>query len=595
MRTFYLWVCMVAIFWLPQARASATSIQPAPIALSQLGADLGAPHITVRENVPRSRSIDSVVSDGTPFTQTFDPSKAYDLDEQSATWLHFRVLASDKSSSIGWTLGLSKPYIDRVEFYQKDVRGAWQMQAAGDHIAHTQWPQQSLNPQFPLAVMAAGVHDFYLKVQGDIPVHFAVQLQRTDTLNAHSQNRFLLGGVLLGVCALMLAYSLVLALSVRQKVYGWYALFVGLSCLATSSHMGLAKYALWPDATTWPEYATYCLVMLGIVAQLQFSRTILLSRAEPSRWHSVLSLTMMMNFVALVLFLLSDNPVHRMMLYALVASACATLAIGLVLRALRQGNQAAWLWLVAYAPLMICVSVASLDNFGFAVNGMPYDAPLYALLFEASVLLVALHLHAKSQQATSVRRSLLDSIDPHTGFVPSRSFAAMAQALWDTTRLNNSELAVAYVEATSYAAAHSQSHIVRMLRTVARDGDTVAHVDKNLYAVLMPGRIVGTDLMNRLSRLVALGLMAVKDLSAGSAVQFRIVASTSAAFAGPWPALDASLRAKLDDPNGWSRKSIRYVRLRSPDDATPDTDLAGLSQLWQAATEESARLDAVKA
>jgi 7TM diverse intracellular signalling/7TMR-DISM extracellular 2 len=611
MRNFYLSVCLATSLWLAYASANATDVAPTapvvsapaqaapalPVDLSQLGSQLGLPALTIRENLPRDLSIEQIASEPALFTQAFDPSIAYALGEQSATWLHFRVLADDTPSPTGWTLELSKPYIDRAEFYQKNAQGTWQMQAAGDRIAHAQWPLQGLNPQFALPVMAAGVHDFYLKVQGEVPLHFSVHLQRTDAMNARTQNRFLLGGLLLGVCALMLAFSGVLALSAGHKVYVWYGLFIGLSCLATANNMGLANYVLWPHATVWPEYSIYCLVMVAIMAQLQFARAIFLPRAARSWWHPVLSGAMVVTVAAIGLYLYSDNAVHRQIFYSFATCLCIALALVLVLRALRQGGRTAWLWLIAYMPLLSCVGLASIDSFGFAINGLPYDAPVYALLFEASVLLVALHLHAKSQQAQHVRRRVLDSLDPHTGLVASRRYAATALAIWDRALLNDHDLAVAYVEATADTAL-SEQPIARLLRTVARDGDTVAHVDKNLYAIIMPGQLVDTDLTNRLSRLVALGRMAATDLAATGPIHFRIVASCNAVFVGPWPQLDARLRAKLDQPKGWSRKSIRYLRMREQNESQPESGLATLSQLsqmWDAATEESARLDAAKA
>jgi 7TM diverse intracellular signalling/7TMR-DISM extracellular 2 len=601
MRNFYLYVCVVASLWLAQASANTTGAEPtaatAPaqaaqalaIELSQLGSKLATPPLTIRENLPRELTIQKIASEQALFTQAFDPSIAYAFGPQSATWLHFRVLAGDIPSPTGWTLELSKPYIDRAEFYQKDALGAWQMQAAGDHIAHAQWPLQGLNPQFALPVMAAGAHDFYLKIQNDIPVHFSVHLQRTDAANARNQNRFFLGGLLLGVCALMLAFSGMLAFNTRHKEYLWYALFVGLSCLATATHMALGNYALWPHATAWPEYSNYCLVMIAITVQLQFCRSIFLPCEGRSRLHAALSAAIAVNIAAIGLYLYCDHLGHRLILYTFVTCLCTVLAFVLVVRALRQGQRTAWLWLLAYVPLTICVSLVSLDSFGFAINGISYDAPVYALLFEVTVLLVALYLHTTSLQAHHVRRSVLDSVDPHTGFVASRQYAATAQAIWDQARQNKWDLAVAYVSAASDGPLPEQP-IVRLLRTVTREGDTVAHVGKNLYAILMSGQLVGTDLTDRLSRLVALGRMAAKDLAASEPVQFRIVASSNAAFGGTWPQLDATLRNKLNDPKGWSRKSIRYVRLRSPDDSQPESDLASL---WQAATEESARLDAL--
>jgi hypothetical protein len=608
MRHFHLCVCFVASLWLAQANANTTGVvpaaatastasaqatQPPAIDLSQLGSQLGVPALTIRENLPRALGIERIASEQALFTQAFDPSMAYAFGKQSATWLHFRVLADDKPSPTGWVLELPKPYIQHVEFYQKGAQGIWQMQVAGTSFANAKWPLQGLYPKFALPVMGAGEHDFYLKMQSNIPVHFSVHVQRADAVSQRTQNTFLLGGLLLGVCTLMLAFSGALAFSTSQSVYAWYALFVGLSCLATATNMGLANYALWPNTTVWPEYSIYGLVMVAVMAQLQFCRAIFLPRSERSWLHALLSSAVAVNIAATGLYFYSDDPVHRQILYAFVNCLCIVLAMALLVRALRQGHQSAWLWLLAYIPLITCVALASLDSFGFAINGMPYDAPVYAALFETVVLLVALHLHAKSQQAQHVRRRVLDSLDPLTGFVASRSYAATAQAMWDKALLNNHDLAVAYVEARSDAALTEQP-IVRLLRTVARDGDTVAHVDKNLYALLLPGQLEDADMTNRLSRLVALGHMAVRDLAASSPVQFRIVASSSATFVGPWPQLDARLRAKLDEPKGWSRKSIRYLRVRGSNDSQPDSKRASLSQLWQAAVDESTRLNAVK-
>lgn len=581
MRFFYLFVCLAASLWLPHAAANTPSGQPAAIALSQLGSKLGTPHLTVRENLPRAVGIERIASEPALFIQPFDPSIAYAMGPQSAMWLHLRVLADGPSAAFGWTLELPKPYIDRAEFYQKDALGTWQMQAAGDRIAHAQWPVQGLNPQFALPIMAAGVHDFYFKIQGDIPLHFSVHLQRTDAANTRSQNRFFLGGLLLGVCALMLAFTAILAVSTSQKIYLWYAIFVGSSCLAAATHMGLTSYALWPHAAVWPEYSNYGLIMVAVAAQLQFCRAMFLPSKERSSWRAALTGAMAASIAAIILHLCSDNAFHRQVLYFLVASLCTLLGLVLLVRAISQGNRTAWLWLTAYVPLIVCVGLASADSFGFAIHGVPYDAPVYALLFEASVLLIALHSHAKYLQTQQARRHLLDSIDPHTGFVASRIHDATAEALWRKARDNRSDIAVAYVEAKS-ADMPSLLQIVRLLRTVVRDDDTISHVDKNLYAILMPGLHAGEDLAARLSRLVALGLMAGKDMAATNRIQFRIAASSRGYFGGPWRDMDAALIAKLKQSAGWEQRSIRFVRDRSSSD---------FDAVWQRAVTASAQLD----
>jgi hypothetical protein len=151
-------------------------------------------------------------------------------------------------------------------------------------------------------------------------------------------------------------------------------------------------------------------------------------------------------------------------------------------------------------------------------------------------------------------------------------------------------------EAIAADTVHSEDtqRTIRALRTVAREQDTIAHIKPQLFALFMPGMALNDALAHHLARLVAVGRMVdVSDPQAPS-LRFRVVATSRAGFAGTWQQMDASLRRKLYDSHGWSRKSIRYVRLRGPNESQPESDLVSLLQLWDVAREESARLDAAK-
>jgi 7TM diverse intracellular signalling/7TMR-DISM extracellular 2 len=528
----------------------------------------------------------------------FDQHVAHDASWGRPLWLHFRMPARHADDTSQWTLELSKPYIDRVEFYARTPQGGWQVQTAGDYVPHVQWPVQSLNPQFHIPTWDTAGGEFYVRVSDWIPIHFSARVQpTTEAFHAETTYTFLLAGLLLGLMAIMFTLSSAMALIYRNTTYVWYALYTGLTLLTSASYVGMASYAFWPHATRWSNDAVFVFTMLTMGAQTQFCRAMFLPAASAKWVQHGISAVIACTLVSTGLYLLIPTFTSRIGLFTVVAMVCTALMVAIVVHAIRQRSLIAWLWCVAYSPMILVLTLTIVNSFSWlTLPWLHFYAPLYALIFEMPVLLVALHLHAKSQQARHVHRSLRDSFDPHTGFVPSHQHTPTAQALWDTARHNNHYVAVAYAEATSDTPL-SQQPMVRLLRTVARDGDTVTHADKNLYAILMPGQHVGTELTNRLSRLVALGHMAVNDLAASSRVQFRIVASSNAIFTGTWLQLDASLRNKLDDSKGWAHKSIRYVSLRTSDDSQRPSDLASqsqLSELWQAASDEAARLDAMK-
>ncbi len=554
MRLFWLLACFVISLWLQPAAASAVD---ASIPITSLG------------NRPASLTVDQAAALPASQRTPFDQDAAHPADWNQPLWLHFRLLSDHATAAPGWTLELDRPYVDRAEFYARTPQGDWQMQVAGDWIPHGQWPLRSLNPQFRVPFLQAGVNDFYLRVSNETPLHMAVKVRRTEDMQTESQHTFLLAGMLLGLMALMFTLSSLMALAHRDATYAWYALYVGLGFFASATYVGISHYAFWPGAAQWAYTERWgtdgviILLMAALAAQTQFCRALFLSSVA-SKWvqHGI-STILVLNIVAIGLYFAPVALATRQALFIAVNMAHAVLVAGIVLNAMRQRSFIARLWCLAYGPLLLVLTLTVLDTFGWrAVPWLPYNAPLYALIFEMPVLLVALHLHAKAQHTREVRDSTLAGTDPLTGFLASDFFHAKASQMWKRGKRHYGDMAVAYVEATADER-QPVLHTVRLLRTVVRATDIVAHVETNRFAILMPGMSVGDNLSNRLSRLVALGRMTDTDHPDSGPVRFRIVASSLGSYSGTWPALHAELLEKFRLPTGWGRRPIRFVKEQS--------------------------------
>jgi GGDEF domain-containing protein len=268
------------------------------------------------------------------------------------------------------------------------------------------------------------------------------------------------------------------------------------------------------------------------------------------------------------------------------------LTIVLVAFALRTGSVSAYLWVAAYVPLFSVVALTFTNHLGyFPIPWLPYNATLYAVLLETPLLLLALHLHAKTLHEQAVRKSTLDSTDPMTGFVPSALFPAKLALVWNTNRKARHELAVAYIAVSTVSwntAAPDQmrARVVRMLRTVVHDRDNVAHVDKDIYAIILPNIALGDNLSAVLSRLIALGAMQDKTALDHAPIAFRIVASTQSSFAGTAQELHEAMRKKLLDSKGWSRRAIRFVTDTHNAKSSQSSE-ESFSAFWQRAHDSS--------
>jgi two-component system, sensor histidine kinase LadS len=501
--------------------------------------------------------------------EPFRPSAIYQLDSNQALWLKFRIKL-DQPLQQHWTLSSPKTFLDRLEMHYQDAQGKWQMQQAGDHIAHINWSIRSLSPQFELPILPAGEHDVLLKVVQNFPQQIPLELSDEKTARIKIQSNFLIAGVALGLLILILVLSINLAVAYRDTVYAWYSLYVLLSMLSLMVYLGLGSYLLWPRSETWPEYSVLFLVLASVVAQLWFCQAMFLRDSQSRRFKNSAKLTAALGIVLLGVLLLNLPVMTRIAIFCAGMLVCLSMVGAIVWQAWRKRMVSAYLWLLAYVPLVVTVFLATVDNLSFVDPlGLPYALPAYALTFEAIVLLFSLHIHAKTRHAVQERERALASIDPLTGFLNPRLFRERLMAQWSTLASRSQDMALAFVYVThSSEQADAESTLkleakllrsVRLMRTITRDVDLIGRIGGNLMAVAMPGIPMGDELNNRLARLVALGLMKDRYDTQPIELRFRIAVGTLGTWGDDLAALDNSLRGSIMQSNGWSSKPIRYI------------------------------------
>jgi GGDEF domain-containing protein len=505
----------------------------------------------------------------------FDADATHYTSWETPLWLRIRVKANAPISSGSWVLGFNKPLVEQIEVYTQSAEGFWQKQTAGLFTAHSKWPQRSLTPQYVMPAWSVGDHDVLVRVLHHFPTHFNLTLQTAEAAAGNNQNDFLLAGLLLGLMGLMCAASTIMAIIYRNMSYFWYALYVGTCFFACASYIGMANYSFWPNSPWWATNASASLTMCTVIIQTQFCRSMFVTNDMGMTWkrHGVNAI-LLVSALLTVLSVYTDSAALSASLLVAVIVVLSTTMLKFVIHALKQNSVTAKLWCLAYVPLILVLSLTIIDNLGWvAMSWLTYYAPVYALIFEMPVLLFALHLFAKTKHGEAVRKTTLASTDPSTGFVLSEQFFSTLEKLWDQAEASGQDIAVVYVEVTfhlDYIAMRgkpppdrTQHRIVRLLRTVIRDQDTVVHVRQNVYAILMPNMPLGENLSIRLSRLIALGGMTDTEIADDIPIRFHIAATTLHSFAGTVQHLDAALRGKLDDTNGWQTKAIRFVRKRA--------------------------------
>lgn len=531
----------------------------------------------------------------------FDSNRTYTSGLGKSVWLKLRVYSGHPLQA-AWLVDISKPYVDTATAHTLAPNGTWTRQVAGDWIAHRQWPNPSLTPQFNVPAWDSGQGDIYLELQNSVPLNFKVSLVSETAAKSQAQNTFLVAGLFLGPMVFLSLACFFMAVVYRMAAYAWYAAYVAASVLFGAAYIGLGGYALWPLATKWSEVSIVITIMVQMMFQLQFARAMFVTAAD-RRWlrYGIASL-LVVDSLAIVLYLVLDSGTPRLVTYTTYYLLSVAAVLTLVLRAVTRGGMVAWLWVLANTPLIITSGLATMEGLGFAsLPWLPYNAVLFTLAFEMVILWVALHLSARDAHSKVVKKNTLAGTDPLTGFVTPQVFPTTLEQLWDAARAPGHDMTVAYILVTHHApqgapstalrgqaAQRSAARAVRLLRTVVREDDTVAHVDKDVFAILMPDLSLGDDVTDRLARLVALAAMTDRDASHNVPIRCRIVASSARSFDGPAHKLHAALRSRLNQTQAdWGQRAIRYVR-KKPSSSQPSgsTPNESLSQMWERAVED---------
>ena len=189
---------------------------------------------------------------------------------------------------------------------------------------------------------------------------------------------------------------------------------------------------------------------------------------------------------------------------------------------------------------------------------------IYGVTLEVLVLGLALQWFARARHGARERTKVLSDVDPLTGFVSARAFEEQLRRDWQSQATRRLDHAVVYIELRTQASSAAQledmlKRCVRIMRSATSANDVVSRLDGKLIAISMPHVQMGDDLSQRLSRIVALGLMPDRSDPQAQVLQFRIAATTRQHFNAPFARLDAQLRDLLSENTGWDSKPIRFV------------------------------------
>ena len=286
---------------------------------------------------------------------------------RSAFWLRVDLdyRAEPPAARSRWWLELAYPPLDHLDLYLPDGRGGYRLaQQSGDALPFHDRQIKQRNHLFELQLTPDQPQRIYLRLesQGSIQVPLALWAP-VAYLEEQSGHVYVLA-IIYGVLLVMLFYNLFIYLSVRDRSYLYYILYIASFGLYQVSVNGLGVQYLWPNWPWWANASTPFLIGAAGLFGCQFARSFL-HTAEHSPWiDRTLMLLMALGAVTMVVSLTSS--------YALALRMATFLALWFILVifvaaivAWRRGMRVARYFLIAWSAFLIGGQINTLMVLGY--------------------------------------------------------------------------------------------------------------------------------------------------------------------------------------------------------------------------------------
>ncbi|NJJ38600.1 diguanylate cyclase [Paenibacillus apii] len=173
-------------------------------------------------------------------------------------------------------LELSKPHLSRVTLYQFDYERHFLRQTrTGRSLPFNERTFNHRNFIFNLSFPPESGQRLYFQIQTDSYLQLPMKLWETQSFIEREQRSGLLFGMYYGIMFAMALYNSFLFVSIRDRVYLYYVLFIVSFAVMQAVWDGFAYQYLWPEHPAWELKSNPVLIVLTCLFTCAFSRTFL--------------------------------------------------------------------------------------------------------------------------------------------------------------------------------------------------------------------------------------------------------------------------------------------------------------------------------
>ena len=271
------------------------------------------------------------------------------LNLGSNYWFKIKI-KSNPAARKHYILEFFDQTIDEISVYMPDAKGAYQEVLLGDRYAFAERRLKHKNFEIPIDNFGEATITYYIKIKSSQIADAIIVLRSVDFFIAYALNEYLFFGVFYGMIVVFSLYNLVLFISMKQREYLFYVLYILSVGVYEMSTDGIAYQYLWPNNPAFNQIAYAVALCSTSVFALLFTRQLLHLEEKAPTINRIVIGTIVLRVLFFFYSLLFDQSLFNFKFLEVVPLSLAFFA-GIYVYS--KGYQAARFFVLGYSVLFI--------------------------------------------------------------------------------------------------------------------------------------------------------------------------------------------------------------------------------------------------
>ncbi|MDP2187884.1 MAG: 7TM diverse intracellular signaling domain-containing protein [Sphingobacteriaceae bacterium] len=284
---------------------------------------------------------------------------------KSAYWVRFQLYNNTSSEDLA--LEVSNTQLDRIDFYVPHGLSYTHTQM-GDLLPYS---QRAINHQhfiFPFSLLKKQQATIYLRFQSMEQLSLPLSIGKREVVLTNNYRTDIFAGTYFGIMFVMFFYNLFIYISVKDKSYLFYVLYILSIALAQATLLGYTYKYFWPENSYLNHLAVLIFSAIAGYGAIQFARIFLQLDKQLPKISKGLTVFEFLYGAALLVYLLGLDQLSYNLL-DIAALLLSLYALFFSIKLSIAGQRTAKFFLLAWSFFMIGMFVYVARNLGW----LPYN------------------------------------------------------------------------------------------------------------------------------------------------------------------------------------------------------------------------------